>query len=324
MTSRRARTGSIVLLWVVGLAAIGPRPARAQVTLEYKFPEGKVLTYKTTTRARQVLSLMGMDVETTKKETREWSRSVGKRRGDSSVPIAEMVRSLQVEYNLPGGTKLVLDSSKPNLKIDNPQLGSLGDVFLLESAIAYTVVLDKQNHVQVIEGTEPLREKAGKLTDPIVRQEAQSEIGGDRLKTRFEQTLRTLPDGPVRTGEPWERTEVLEINGKTFTIRKRYEYRGTEKKGDKDLEKIGSKILDIKYDLDTKGQLPLKVIKSDLKVESSEGTILFDREQGHVVSASDRTKIKGEVGYSGAGVEQSGAFDLTLSTNTQLQAVPKP
>ena len=131
-----------------------------------------------------------------------------------------------------------------------------------------------------------------------------------RLKAKFEQAIHNFPDVPARTGEPWERTEILEINGKTFTVRKKYEYRGTEKKGDKTLEKISSKVLEVKYDQDPKGKLPVKVVKSDLKVESSDGTMLFDREEGHVVSASDRIRIKGNMTYSGGGVDQTGAVRL--------------
>ena len=39
-------------------------------------------------------------------------------------------------------------------------------------------------------------------------------IATDRLKAKFEQAIRSLPDVPAKTGEPWERTELLEINGK--------------------------------------------------------------------------------------------------------------
>ncbi len=37
----------------------GPRSTQAQVKLEYKFPEGEKLTYKTTVKTSQVLTLMG-------------------------------------------------------------------------------------------------------------------------------------------------------------------------------------------------------------------------------------------------------------------------
>ena len=106
-------------------------------------------------------------------------------------------------------------------------------------------------------------------------------------------------------------------------VRRKYEYRGSEQNRDKSLEKISHKIVDIKYDQDPMGKLPLKVVKSELRVESSEGSILFDRDNGHVISASDKVRIKGEMTYSGAGVEQSGPFDLTFDTNTQIQPASK-
>ena len=164
---------------------------------------------------------------------------------------------------------------------DRPaELKFLADVFKLESAIAYTVVLDKESKVKAIEGIEKLNEGAAKLDSAIAREEFENEIGTDRLKMKFEQSIHNFPDGPTRTGEPWERTELLEINGKTFTVRKKYEYRGTEKKERQDPREDQFQGARGQVRPGTKGNLPVKVVKSDLKVESSEGTILFDREEG--------------------------------------------
>lgn len=324
MTFRHDGFAMIATLGIASLAASCWQTAQAQFKLEYKFPEGQKLTYKTTSRARQVVTLMNnMEFESIKKETKEWSRSVGQRRGDSTLPVEEKVQFLRVDYTLPGGIKLNLDSSSPAIKIDDAQLAFLGDLFKLESTIGYLVVVDKDTKVKTIEGVEKLREKAEKLNDPIAREDFEHEINADRLKAKFEQELRMLPDAPPKTGETWERAEILDINGKTFTIKKKYEYRGTEKKGDKSLEKIGYKVLEVKYDQNPKGNLPLKVVKNNLKVELSDGTILFDREQGHVVGATERIRIKGEIGYSGAGVEQSGDLNLTYDCDTQLQPAAK-
>ena len=296
----------------------------AQVKLEYKFPEGKKLTYKTTSRVRQVLAFMNnMDKESTVRETKVWTRSVGKHRPDSTLPIAEKVEFLRYDYTLPGGLKLSLDSSDPKLKINTPELRFLGDLFKLQSVIGYVLLVDGQAKVKAVEGTEQLKEKLGKFDSTITSEEFQSVIATDRLKGKFEQAIRSLPDVPAKTGEPWERTELLEINGKPFTLRKKYEYRGTEKKEDKTLEKISSKVLEIKYDQDPKTKLPLRVVKSELKVDSSDGSILFDREEGHIVSASERLRIKGSMTYSGGGVEQTVPFDLNFDTTTQIQSAIK-
>jgi hypothetical protein len=324
MTVRRAGTRVVATLGMACLVALWSQKVGAQVKLEYKFPEGKKLTYKTTSRVRQVLSFMNnQEKESILRETKIWTRSVGKRRSDSTLAIEEKVEFLRNEYTFPDGIKMTLDSSQPKIKADNRELAFLGDVFKQESAIAYTVVLDKETKVKAIEGTEKLKEKAEKLDDPIAREEFQNEIGTDRLKTKFEQAIHNFPDVLARTGEPWERTEILDINGKTFTVRKKYEYRGTEKKGDKALEKIGFKVFEVKYDQEPMSKLPVKVVKSDLKVESSEGAILFDREEGHVVSSSDRIRIKGNMTYSGGGVDQAAPFDLNVDANTQLQPATK-
>jgi hypothetical protein len=293
--------------------------AQAQIKLEFKFPEGQKLTYKSTARTRQILAWNGMNKESVLRETKLCSRSVGKRRDDSTLPIEEQVQFLRAEYTLPDGIKLTLDSSDPNTKIDNPQLAFLAEVFKLENTITYTVVLDQQSRVKAINGTEKLKEKAEKLTDSVAREEFARATSVDRLKTKFEQAFRILPDTPLHAGESWERDELLEINGKTFTARKKYEYVGNEKEGDKNFEKIRQKVLEVKYDIDPDEKLPLKVVKSDLKVQSSEGTILFDREEGHVTSASQKIRFRGNMTFSGAGVDQTGGFDLDYDINTQLQ-----
>jgi Family of unknown function (DUF6263) len=324
MTTFRALISMTVILGMVFPAVLWSPRVQAQIKLESKFPEGKALTYKTTSRTRQLLTLMGgIEKVSMLRETKLFTRSVGKRRDDSTLPIEETIQFLRAEYTVPDGIKLTLDSSEPNIKIDNPQLAFLADVFKLENAITYTVVLDREFKVTAIEGTEKLKEKAEKLADSIAREEFQHAFGADRLKTEFEQALRILPDIPAHAGESWERTELLEINGKTFTVRKKYEYVGTEKKGGKIFEKISQKVLEVKYDTNAKDELPLKVVKSGLRIQSSEGTILFDRDEGHVASASQKIQFKGNMTFSGAGVEQTGEFDLNFDTNTQLQSPAK-
>jgi Family of unknown function (DUF6263) len=324
MKIRRACISASVIIGVVSQMVLWSPNALAQLKLEFKFPEGYNLTYKTTSRTRQLLTLMGgMERVTVLRETKLATLSVGKHRDDSTLPIEETIQLLRAEYTVPDGIKLTLDSSDPNIKIDNPELAFLADVFKLENVIAYTVVLDTQSKVNAIEGTEKLKAKAEQLTDSIAREEFQRAIHVDRLKTRFEQALRILPNVPAHAGESWERTELLEINGKAFTVRKKYDYVGTEKKGDKILEKISQKVLEIKYHTDVNEKLPLRVVKSDLKIQSSEGTILFDREEGHLASTSQKIQFKGNMTFSGAGVDQTGEFDLNFDTNMQLQSPAK-
>ena len=305
--------------------ATAPTPTPATVKLEYKFPEGKTLKYRTSWNPFQTLSLAGQEIQSSERKTVVWTQSIGKRRPDSTQPIDVKIESLKTTLRLQGGIDLSFDSSKPGGKMDEPDFASLGDLYKFESQVAYTVVLDAQNKVKAIEGTEKLQEKAkaAKL-DSLAHEQVRGLIDPDRLKTRFEQEHRNLPEAPTKPGDSWERTETVEFGGPALSVRKKFDYAGTEKRGKTTLDKITIKVLEVKCPpQDSKTPSPLKVTKSDLKVESSEGTILFDHEAGYLVESRERTKIKGTMTFSGEGTDNSVPVEFTLQSNTQLQSSAK-
>jgi hypothetical protein len=322
MRFRSAEKVVVAAVAVTCLALLGSQAAQAQVKLEYKFPEGRKLRYKTTSKTHQILTIEGMEIPTDSRTTIIQARTVGKRRGDSSLPVQEKVESFRIELTLPGDINVTYDSSDPDAKIGNDELAFLGDVFKLVSEAEYTVVLDGQNKVKAVEGAEKLLEKADKL-DPQARDAIRHEVQPDTLKTQFEQEHRNLPDVLARPGEPWERTEIGDIDGQTVTFRKKYEYAGTEKKGDKTLEKITGKVIEVKYNRDPEARSEFQVIKSDLKIESSDETILFDREAGCVVESRGKTRIKGSATFSVEDQEVPGEIDLTLESEVELQPAEK-
>jgi hypothetical protein len=304
------------------LTTIWSQSAQAQVKLEYKFPEGRKLRYKTTSKTHQVLTIEGMEIPTDDQTTIVSARTVGKRRGDSSLPVHEKIESFRIELKFLGDVNVTYDSSDPEAKIDNDDLAFLGDVFKLVSAAEYTVVLDGQNKVAAVEGTEALLEKADKL-QPEARDAIRQELQPETLQTQFEQEHRNLPDVLARPGEPWERTEIGDIDGQSVTFRKKYEYAGTETKGNKTLDKIKGKVIEFKYNLDPQALSEFKVIKSDLKIESSDETILFDREAGCVVESRGKTRIKGSATFSIEDQEVPGELDMTLESQVELQPEAK-
>jgi Family of unknown function (DUF6263) len=321
---QRADRSRIAGISLACLALVCSQKAQAQVKLEYKFAEGDKFTYKSTTKTKQVLTLQGMEIETESDQVAVSSRTVGKRRADSSTPIEDKVESLRVELSLPGGMNVTVDSTNPGAKIDNPALAFLGEMLKLAGEISYTIVLDNQNKVQAIEGVEKLLEKADKLS-PQARDAIRDRLNADKLKARFEQEHGNIPDVLCRPGEPWERTEILDVgSGQTLVFKKRYEYVGTEKKGDKTLDKISSKCTGAELKQDPDANSPLKVVKGDLKVDDSGGILLFDRENGRVFSATAKTRLKEDMmTFSYEGNELPGALDLTIESNVELQPAAK-
>ena len=315
------RVGKVGVAFLLGVcfASAWSTSARAQVKLEHKYTEGQKLTYNTRSKTNQTLTLMGMEIESIEERSVVMSFSTGKRRSDSTLPLEKKVESLRADLSLPGGIKVVFDTADPNAKVDAPSLAFLADVFKLAGQVVYTIVLDEHNKVKAIEGTEKLQEKADKL-DPPARELVGKLFESEKLKRSFEQETQILPDVLARPGETWERNQIIEIGGgQTLNFRKKFEYKGTEKAGGKDLDKISTRVLEVKYNSEPDSNLPLKPIKSNLKPESSDGWILFDREAGHVVSSKEKIRIKGDITFSANGQEIPSTLDLNIETSVDLQ-----
>lgn len=317
MTVHRAGRPRATVLGLVCLVLLQTQAAKAQVKLEYKYPEGKKFSYKTAAKTKQVLTLNGMQIETESTETVTSTLSIGKKRGDGGLPVEEKIDSLQTELSLPGGVTITYDSKDPDAKIDNPQLAFLGEVYKMAGEISYTVVLDDKYAVKAVEGTEKLLEKADKLSE-TARATIRSRLQSDKLKLKFEQDHKNLPDVLTRPGDSWQRSEILDVgNGQVLTIERKYTYVGTEKKDGKSYDKISNQAIKVEFKQDAQAKSPLQVVKSDLKVESSTGTILFDREDGQVFDSKGKTRFKGSMTFSAAGMEIPGELDLTFDVDNQ-------
>ncbi|WP_406696934.1 DUF6263 family protein [Singulisphaera sp. Ch08] len=297
--------------------------AQAQVKLEYKFPEGRKSTFKTTAKTHQILSIMGMDVETEAEESVVTSSIIGKRNADGTLPMTHKIESIRTQLSLPGGINVTFDSADPNGKIENAQVAFLGDVFKALVGVSYSVVLDAKDKVKFVEGTETFDAKLDGL-DPKAAAVLRGRINAEKIKQAFEQENGNLPDVLARQGEPWEATEIMDLGyDQSLTLRKRFEYLGTVEKNGKTLDKIGVRALTVVYAMDPKSASPLKATKSDLKVESSEGTILFDREAGEKIESTMVTRIKGNLTLTANDKELPTTLDLTLDISGQREPLEK-
>jgi hypothetical protein len=321
MSRAGMRATASVAVGVLVLAGSAWARAQAEVKLEAKFPEGQTLRYQIRTSVNQQVKNLGMEMPSRLNRTVVRSEAIGKRRGDSGLPIAVKFESIRERQRLPAGLDVSYDSKEATAKVANPNLDFFKDLYKMEGQVAYTVVLDGRNKVKAIEGADALRERVDKL-DPRAADLLRSRLAADALEQEFEQihALGALPDGPVKPGASWERTEAFDRGaGLELVLRKKYEYAGTEKKGDKTLDKITAKVLEAKYRQDADSSAPLKLTKDEVKVGTSEGTILFDREAGLVVEAREQVQLTGNLTFSAQGQDQRVGFDLTMRTEVQLQ-----
>jgi hypothetical protein len=314
-----------VLATMVLAGALGPA-ARAQVKLEFKPAEGTTQKHKTVVKVQQVLTIVGMEVKTSSETDVGTTSAFGKRKDDGTLPITITLDSTRSKITIQD-QEYVIDSADKDAKIDFEPLAFLVDLVKAFRGASYTVVLDAKNGVKFVEGVEKNLEKVGDLPKKAAA-ELKSRLDADRIKREYEQAHGYLPDGLVREGEPWERTETDDIgSGQTLTVKKRYEYKGTVTKDGKTLDKIGVKVLDVAYKMDPNAEAEAKVTKSDLKVESSDGTILFDREAGAAIEHDETYRVTGDmtlvIKINGEDKELPSKIDLTIGSATTLEKPAK-
>jgi hypothetical protein len=313
-------------LATMALAGALSPAAMAQVKLEYKPAEGTTLRHKTVAKVQQVLSIAGMDIATGSETDLVTTSANGKRKDDGTLPIEITIGTIRSKIKIQD-QEFSVDSDDKDPKIDFPGLAFLGDVIKATRGASYTVVLDAKNNVKFVEGTEKNLAKVGDLA-PQAAAELKSQFDADRIKREFEQEHGNLPDGLVREGEPWERTETKDISGgQSLTLKKRYEYKGTVTKDGKTLDKIDVKAIEVSYKMDPNAEGPAKVTKSDLKVASSDGTILFDREAGATVEHAEKYRLTGDmtlvIKINNEDKEFPSKLDLTLDSTTTSEKAPK-
>lgn len=220
--------------------------------------------------------------------------------------------TLQVNLTLPGGTTMSFDSSNPNKEEENPELQKFMGLFKANTETTTRLILDKNNDIQAVEfegnPTESVDDIFKSQFDPALR------------KQISQQEFDKLPDEPVKPGDTWTRFSELDLGaGQSMTFETAYEYAGTVEKNGKTLDRITMETKKVTYALDPNGGLPLQLVKSELKVTTSTGEILFDRERGQIVSDVEELQIAGDIAFKVGDKDAEGTLELKINTDTKLQ-----
>lgn len=304
-------------------ALVAPAPAWAQTKIEYGYPEGKTLRNVTQTKLEQTLSIAGQNIETQSQETTTTSEVIGKRDAQGNLPISVSIDALKANIQLPMNITLTFDSANPDAKQENllPPLEVMIDVMKALSGSKYELTVDKANEVTAVSGTEASIKRAEEL-NPQAAEALKGRLNADAIKKRSKEAHAKFPAGLlVRQGETWTRTEAMDLgSGQTMTFEKKYEYQGTVEKDGKTLDKIGVTVTGVTFAQQAAPNAPAKITKSDLDVESSKGTILFDRALGQPVDSSETVQILGALTMEVGGMELEAKLDLKLESSTVSKA----
>jgi hypothetical protein len=297
------------------LTMVISEPGLQKVRLQFKFPENSSYTVRSTSSVRQVRGIGGQEFETGVSTTVTTTSVAGKRGTDGRLPVEQKVDALAMRVSLPMGVAVEYDSSKPNAQVE-ARFQNVVDSFKARVGSSHVIVLGKNDEVVAVEGTERVLERATPATVDSLR----AELKPERIKKAAEQTYGILPAEPVSKGDTWTRTIVTRIGGgQILNLETKFEYQGTANEGGKELDKIRVSVVGATYAIDEDAAAQFKVTKSNLTVESSAGSILFDRARGQPVESKSSTHLVGDMTLSMNGMEVNATLDVTLESNSVLQ-----
>lgn len=305
---------SSILAAVTVLAAISS--AHAQVKLERKFTEGANFVTRNQITLKQTLTINGMGIDTAANSTLVSRSKVGKRDASGILPVEVTLEGLQVNLNLPGGMNVLYDSANPNAKSIPPAMEFLGDMYRAMVGSTVTYQLDAKNAVSFVQGADAIVGKTSGTAADLLR----AEFKTDNISKAFQQETSRFPDQPVKNGETWRRNTVLFIgSGQSLTFDIEYKYQGAVEEKGKKLDRIATTYKSVTYAIEPDAPIPLKVTSSDLKPDSSEGEILFDRDRGVAVREKSKMRITGSMKLSINNTDLPADLVLSIESDEAIQ-----
>lgn len=254
-----------------------------------------------------------MDIETSVTMLEDQKFRVKEKTADGGLLCESNLDKFQFELQAPG-FNLSFYSDNPGQKSDIPEIQQLIDFLYVVSNAKTETTLDAKGKIDKVEmhaeGLDALPELY------------KSSLNADRMKIIAENELGRLPNGAVKTGDTWIRSEEFDAgNGQLFTYETTYKYEGTVDEKGKTLDKISATYDKVNFSIDANSTLPLALKSSELKIDQSKTTLLFDREAGEFVNTDSELKITGDLVFVAGGQELPSKLDLSMKSKSTLKSV---
>lgn len=298
----------------LAVCAIWSLETRAEVTLQRKYMPNTTVKQRIHSHIDQVLNIAGQDQNTSIDSTTTTVAEIGERNSSGIIPVKVKFESMQANLSLPGGFNVNYDSANPHPAQEGP-LAFVTEIFRAMSGAVLTYHLDQSNAVVAVEGTQEVINSVSAQAATFLKADLEQEV----LAKEINQQNARYPEGPVKVGDTWQRTEERSIgSGQTLIVEVTYKYEGTVERNGKTLDRITSTVNSVKYE---QGETPspAKIVDSDLKVKDWKGEILFDRELGDAILDESKGQITGTMSISIAGQNLEAKLDLKMSNSTQTQ-----
>jgi hypothetical protein len=293
------------------LLLVTPLAVSAQVTLKFQTPEKSSSQKITAAHTIQILTLVGMDIETRTSQKVILKEQTGTRGDDGIIQIDSAIEAMKVKASFPGGVELTFDST-----VENKPAGTQFDVMLdLYKALATsktTRKLDKENRCisfsNKLEGFDKL--------DAALQDAVKDQLDNDYLKDAENQKFKEIPSRLIEQEDSWETTFPMRLGGgQILELKRSFAYKGTTTVAGTEVHLIEMKVTAAELSQDANANTPVKITGSDLKVESSSGKILFDNKRGLVTQTELKFRLVGELKLDINGMELPGKLDLSIDIN---------
>lgn len=298
---------------VVGMTLA--QAADAQTVLRLRLVEGADYRRTESSRLEQSMVLAGMQtLETTAEQTTVTRVRVGQYDTAGRLPVDHQIERVQARLNLPPGIEVSYDSTKPRPTEVGP-LPFYIDAFAAMQGARWQVVYDQQQDAVEVRNIQPPLES---LNDQV-RAVLGGQFGEEQRLAEANQVMETLPAEPVRPGESWERTRDLELGGgQQLRLTFEYTYEGPRLVDGRTLERVAAKLTSATLAI-TDEDSPVKLLRSQLRIDESDGFLHFDPQRSWVVQSEYELAIRGDLQMALGEMEVAAQLEIRIEDRSLVE-----
>ena len=286
--SQSCSLASGAILVATAIQAQTQRPVR----LEWRMPDGVKRVAVLETTLTQEMEANGLTIKTSVKQTLVSSAQAGQRGADGRLPITHQVESLKATMTLPLEVSVTYDSTK-EFKKQGTLVDSVLDSLHAFSSAKWTTIVDEEFKAVAVVGNDELLATLA----PDVQQGLRNQLSDEALLRSHNELIDSMPRDAISKGQKWTRTHFADFDlGQVMAFEKEFRYEGVVKVDGRIVDKISQRVVKVSL---TVGDNPLgvKLTENDLRVDSSEGVIYFDRQNGWIYQSHEKTKISGSMSF---------------------------